>query len=71
MQKSFVTPRNSIFMKFNPATGTWASNPGVYLPGSGDAKQFARDMTVSSRGKIPSNYHFEVTANGGLILVPD
>ncbi|MBL9142876.1 MAG: serine/threonine protein kinase [Verrucomicrobiaceae bacterium] len=71
MQRSFVTPRNSIFMKFNPATGTWASNPGVYLSGSGNPKQFARDMTVSSRGKIPSNYHFEVTADGGLVIVPD
>lgn len=71
LQRSFVTPRNSIFMRFNPATGTWASNPGVYLPGSGNPKSFARDMTASSRGKIPSNYHFEVTADGGLVIVPD
>lgn len=71
LQKSFITPRNSIFMKFDPATGTWASNPGVYLSGSGSPQQFARDMTSSSRGKIPNDYHFEVTASGGLVVVPD
>lgn len=73
LAKTFVTMRGSIMMKFDAASGTWASSPGVYLPGSGTPEQFARDMTSTerSRGKIPSGYRFEVTSGGGLIIVPN
>lgn len=72
LAKSFVTMRGSIFMKYDPNTGTWSSNPGVYLPGGGGPEQFARDMTATerSRGKIPSGYQFQVTSERGLILIP-
>lgn len=70
LQRTFMTRRNGVLMKWNPA-GFWASSPGAVLPG-GDPDEFCEDLTSVSRsgGQIPKNFVFRHVGNGKLECRP-
>lgn len=67
MQRDFVTARNHISMRWNPA-GYWTSPAGAFI-GSGSSKEVcaAFTQTEQARGKIPSGFSFVVNSAGQYI----
>lgn len=71
LQRTFMTRRNGILMKWD-AAGFWSSSPGAVLPGF-KANELCEDLTSISRsgGQIPQNFLFRHVGNGKLECRPE